>query len=662
MRQKGARTALFFYPLCVSRWGILSCTISMGEKAPKQPIGFHGIVTGRENGGEVGAPLPAEGSETAGEGAAAVSVDTAPQSKPEDAKHSGPIWKVYAERAKTPEQKTKLQERKQWLSSFFLSQNVDHITRRQGILDIAGSVIDKKMPPFQEKGANPESVDAFSKLLQRESVRKRSEELLSQLQQKPDQPLLSFFDSLTKPEDIQAAKLVSVALLKAHIPEHSKTYQENLRSDQQRFIRLGELMGVEMERRQLEWGLAHNKNLEPKSQEKFYRLFTSFARSEDIPDVFKSRFERTRNLLLEKYPAVAALQQRHESKPGGSPVPEQIYGPSKGEWQIAQRQEHVAAMVEQYKNPNSAEGLERLATLKQQLMESNPLVREMEQNIYEEQLQYSDSFLTALKDRPPLSAKPEHEVYRKNFIDSMYQQIRHSQFINSKPSLFNRAVRGIAEKWDAHIQVVGFWNATFRWKWTREKMQEARNDVISSLQNVAGVGFDPDMAAYHVAELAMANLNEQKSEAEGAQQGSLARRLWRRLTESKTSPPLSSQQALEGLYGPAAPTQIDQPRLTVDETSERYKEADAAIQQYYESQAQPVKQLELERGPFFYKLVAWREANPDVKTLKDFKKQAQALWVELDKVASANNQDRIFYWNKVGEEIINRQEGYKRVA
>ncbi len=549
-----------------------------------------------------------------------------------EAQRPKPHWRSFVEPSpKNGAERALLAERKQYLT------NVFGVTRNKNFKESFSRVVWNNLGQLM---AEPGRVnERLQKRIGEETLQKKIEHFLRAYNAQ-DISLADLVDSAKSFDDIRALKLMSLAFLPVKGENNQATWAA-LPEQRRRQARVGELIGLEAERKQIELQMARTSRDTPLDKNLIQRAcerYMKYSQSPDIPDAFRQRFAST----AERWAKANNVLLPERKKPVSQfRTGSEVTLPSRAEQQIGQSKERVAAIGEAYKKAQPTFDMEQLKILKQELMETSPLVREMEQNIYEERFQYPDSFLQALKDRPPMSAQPENEVYRKNFIDSMYLQIRHSQFINSNPPWFYRVARGVIEKFDARIQVVGFWNAAFRWKWTREKMQQAREDTISSLQNIAGVGFDPDMAAYHAAEFAMANLNERKSTgewAEGAEEISTA-------TEES---PRSAQE---------------QSRVRVDENSEGYKNADEALRQYYNQQlATPnspaplaVSSSEGVREDLFDRIRSWREAHQDVENLKDFQVQAPSLWFEMESVAKRLKMTPAAYWARVRGEVNKRR-------
>lgn len=596
------------------------------------------------------------------------------QSQPEGArpKKAGSIWKIYNEQAVTPVEKAKTQERKQWLESLFMGKDSNALRERNDVLDVMRSEI---YSPLQAEGASKtdqKRADAYNALFEDDAARTRAIRLLDTIQYAAGRPLMKFFENANNATDLRALRLLSVTLLKPHILKDSPEYRQSLSGRQKEQIRLGELMGMEAERRLIM--LNREKGTTPAAEKdkeaRMTKLFSRFKDSEDLPDVLKTEMQKTYESLAPKQPEAGQ--------------------PDAG----IRKKDPLSSMVEILRSAESVQdeaaltrAISHVSQKEYDVFRKNEAVVQMQLDLYDENYSYADNYLEFLKNQSHGGISPEMNKYRKNFIDSMYTQIRHSQFVNSDPSLFSRAVRGFAEKLDARTQVLGLRGLIPFW--AERKMRAVRAEVIVSFQKAAQRGIDADVAAYHVGKFAMANLHSQRADAAWmrrlAWMGPVKNWISRRAGEvhrdessgmgrsSQEANPEQSMYTIENARDYAYGTNEEDAQLKAareyayGSSTEAQPDYDAQLeaardyaygsseQKQPDQHAQPATiKMEFAKK-VFNRLVEWWEGYHSLPTLDALSVHEPELWKEFNGAVKAANTTREKYWQEVGAEVTRRR-------
>lgn len=459
-----------------------------------------------------------------------------------------------------------------------------------------------------------------------------------------DKSLRDVLDSAKSFKELKALKLMSLALLDSKLsPEGQKPWNE-MSETQKRMTRLGELIGLEVERRQIELALQNGQKMEQGVVERAYIRYQQYAAGEDIPGMFQQRFTATAESLAGRYSLDTEALKPPEVKPVSpaqevpDAAPVETAAASPDAWQTLDVAAGKAVQPEVSLWQLRQSGL-MLESGKRQLGEQDPTVRELEQSIHEERFEYQPEFLEQLSSQGR-SSDLKSEALRQNFINSLAEQMRYCQFNNNKPTWLDKAVRGIADGMSARWQVFGLRGLLRPWK-TGQELQAVRADVLRSFQQLAqSSSIDKNFLAYHMAELGLANVNYATPRSEKGLQ--------------------EADEALNQYYEQqvAAAGQAASVQPPDNQTA-----ADAAIAGYYsnplpplEAPAEPLKEEKQEKEideaevKLFNSIAAWQADN----TGKDFvdwkleKKKSFKMLQEVAKDRGIKNPELI--WRKIKEQ------------
>lgn len=175
----------------------------------------------------------------------------------------------------------------------------------------ANTLLDKRFDSFQDMQAAEKLLDDF----EQKSI--SLDDLLAETTIKRD------------PDQLKVIKLLSIGLLEPHFKgESQNTAWPQRSSTEKTLIRLGEVIGLEIERRQVETGMKNN-TLPQEKRRRFEQIFSGYAKTADIPEWFAKRLNKTATRLR-------GPEQRR---------PEAITAPSKPEVKTEAREPVEAAPV-----------------------------------------------------------------------------------------------------------------------------------------------------------------------------------------------------------------------------------------------------------------------------------------------------------------------------
>lgn len=215
-------------------------------------------------------------------------------------------WKITVERRKTDgSNEQELQQRRSFLEQAFSDRGemkqalVKRIKENleQGYAGPATTLLDRRF-------SNKEDYDTALKLL-------------TDFEKKP----ISIDDLLAEatirrnPNKLKSIKLLSVALLEPFSQLGKKSIPWTRRSATEKsFIRLGEMIGLEIERRQIEAVLKQGHSLSEQKRGHFRRLFSGYSETGDIPEWFGQRLNKTVDLLENQEQRVARAPVKSEQR------------------------------------------------------------------------------------------------------------------------------------------------------------------------------------------------------------------------------------------------------------------------------------------------------------------------------------------------------------
>lgn len=105
-----------------------------------------------------------------------------------------------------------------------------------------------------------------------------------------------------KKEDFGAIKMLSLSLLEQYRKNGVQESWERLSEKQKRIVRLGELIGHEIERRHIAYSLVNKpRQMDPDVAQRAYRRYAKYSKSADIPDDLKRDFENIADRLADTY-------------------------------------------------------------------------------------------------------------------------------------------------------------------------------------------------------------------------------------------------------------------------------------------------------------------------------------------------------------------------
>lgn len=426
-----------------------------------------------------------------------------------DTYKSLPLWKVTAERgAKDSADKEQIERRKQWLGAAFAAGGdmADLGVSKKGLVRMMRENLSKPIMP----GAKT--------MLDRRLQNDKTVQLARQFLDRFDQENVSLRDLLQQAKSFQelsALKVFSAAWLEPYMTSTGRKPWSSMNEQQKRLSRLGELLGLEIERRQIE--LSGDK-MEMDVAERARDRYAGVLKSEDVPDVFARRFEQTVENLEGRYDLEP---MRPSTKAGEGGMSTETHPEAAAE--AAQRHDFFTRAVDMVLQTTNATTLENasdenidttinsLQKGKEFIFANDADLREEFQDMHDGVIDYDPAVIDQLK-QSYRSPSETNEVYRQRFLDSMSSQMSHVSYQNSEPGLWSKAIRGWVDTVDTRWQLFG-WRGVFRPTWAREKMKKIRRDVVSSWVAVAQAPSLPykNSALAHIIELGLVNVREEKT-------------------------------------------------------------------------------------------------------------------------------------------------------
>lgn len=411
----------------------------------------------------------------------------------------------------TKEAKTEVEERQKWLMAAFSADKDapggNAIAAKSGI----AGIIQRSHEKRRQAGYQPS--EASEKLIAKYALSNVS--------------LRDLFQQANKPEDLQVLKSIGADLLSSYVSSDGQKPWEKCSPQEKKFIRLGELIAFEAERRMLEKKMVQAP-LDPGLARKRYEQYFDYSKNPDIPRLFRERLWGTMDQLKERFTPAKSVEKIQ---------------PKKSEIRKAPKKVSTAAVEKRPASvPNSEvlKGIDTSLTGRanlEQLSQMNPdktqeLVHEMErvqEVLFGRDPDVRDEFLELRGDGPAATYNPDAigrlrteyrvkgdkqaEGDRQRFIDSLWLQMDHAAFKNSNPSLWSRFFRGTVDGMRTRWQVAG-WKALVPWPTTirsvTDRMGRAREEVAKSWLALANNETYPARASAmaHALELSMANAND----------------------------------------------------------------------------------------------------------------------------------------------------------
>lgn len=422
----------------------------------------------------------------------------------------GPMsWKLAQERA--AETDPVVLERKQWL------ENAWHDKGRSGEpASVKGKLKQEIAVQLEMNARRGNTGGLIDKRFGRMEDAVKAKAVLEQYSENPVslQELLAQAKTM---EDLRTLKIFSAAFLEAHARSNAPKTWAEVSESQKQFTRLGEIVGLEAERRMIEMTMDRGRQMKPDVAQRAYERYSQYCLNPDIPNDVKEKFTKMAERLEREYTVRKGVPKSQrvatpEAQAGQAvPVGQSFEGVKVKEMLTQVRIDNLRKM----KPEAVRQLLYGLAKDKQKILDADPNGVGAEfQEIAESQpgdmVEYNPGVIANLKVADPC-ADPKAEARRLRFIDSMDLQMSHAAFLNSNPSTWDRLFRGTVDGVRTRWQVLGvgmFW--PFGKKSGAEKMAQAREDVANSWGVLAqSETYDArDSAMAHAIELSMVNANE----------------------------------------------------------------------------------------------------------------------------------------------------------
>jgi hypothetical protein len=204
-------------------------------------------------------------------------------------------WKPVIEHA--PEgsvERKQLQERKKWLGAAFTAHGDDpemNVSR-----EMIGNAMKRQWGEAFMRGATPLIDQRFAN----DQDMKRAIAAMDDFT-KGNRSLRDVLDSAKTFKELKSLKLMSLALLDSHLSPDKKNAWNELSETQKRLTRLGEMIGLEIERRQIDLTMQGGRKMDQGVVERAYVRYRQYASGDDVPGMFVQRFNATAESLAQRY-------------------------------------------------------------------------------------------------------------------------------------------------------------------------------------------------------------------------------------------------------------------------------------------------------------------------------------------------------------------------
>ena len=210
-------------------------------------------------------------------------------------------WKLGVERATSShEHNNILQKRKKWLEDLFATsdpeRNANVYQARQNI-ELVVERNFRKLELGDPKTVLDHKIDI-------PEMRDRAHRILdsSKVEIAPtNRSLLKVIDEPRDAKDVKALRLIGLALLEQGYENGKQKHFQDLSEKQKRWVRLGEIIGLEAERKILERKMVRPGALTLEQAQAAYKRYEQYARNADIPVVFQERFAGMARWLSESF-------------------------------------------------------------------------------------------------------------------------------------------------------------------------------------------------------------------------------------------------------------------------------------------------------------------------------------------------------------------------
>lgn len=497
-------------------------------KPPKREIGFGAI---HERRSKETIDVPSAGEETSGSSEADVSVlvpepqvgpgetarlsdTTLIESRPKPEIAPSVRWKPYLEQPPSnAEEEGNLAERRAWLMKALADQGTFKEPGTQREL-YKRKIIQAAEAGLHLKDSSDQAASLTTRRFGKAEDRQRAQALLHEYETRSFS-LKNLLDRADTPDQVKALKIFSAALLDQHLSQQGQKPWQEMSEGEKRLARLGEIVGLEAERRQIEMAIKNERRMDQGVVQRAYERYATYVKNPDLPFIYREKFERTMRGLASAYkvnplPAkqsrversqAATSRRSTEQQPAQQPVP--FLAEASADALYKGSPEFLAEAT----TGEMALALHSLREKQKSVFENDPDVRQEIQDIYEDNVNYDDKVLNQLKSVYQSTTRKD-DMYRQRFIENMPFQMNFAAYQNSEASLWSRAIRGVIDGMESRRQVFG-WTGVFSFA----KMRQIRGEVAKSWAALAQSKDYParDSALAHVQELAMANLNDTKN-------------------------------------------------------------------------------------------------------------------------------------------------------
>lgn len=237
---------------------------------------------------------------------------TPPKPAPEKQPVSHPLWQLMSEKEPSkPEHKKVLDVRKKWLEVAFSARG------DMKELGVFRGALARRMRETITKARTPGANTMLGRRLKDPATSQQAQFFLIMFEE--GSSLGQLFDEAKTFKELTALKVMGAALLEPFVTKDGRKPWQLMDERQKRVTRLGELIGLEVERRQIILTMQGPKPMEPDVAERAYTRYRDFAGSVDIPDKFRENFKNVAEEIYKRYPEI---KHNEELKKWGNTISE----------------------------------------------------------------------------------------------------------------------------------------------------------------------------------------------------------------------------------------------------------------------------------------------------------------------------------------------------